>query len=165
MNWLIKKITDRWITMKIIVAARQPSISIKSPLTLRGLLWCCAHFTVLYKIAGLLLMVPQWSVGSILQRMSPYSSMSCHCSDSTWIFSVQGLSRDNGMGETPVRDVSFCESVCEDASDASKTGGAPVYCAAFDSPPWMSGGGGSPHPLFYWRDLSSGSPEIWFVFF
>lgn len=75
--------------------------------------------------------------------------MSCHCSDSTRIFSVQGSSRDDGMGETPVRDVSFCESVCGDTSDASKTGGAPVYGAAFDFPPWMRGAGGSPHLAFY----------------
>lgn len=38
-----------------------------------------------------------------------------------------------GMGETFVKDVRSCESVSEDASDASKTAGAPTYSAMFDS--------------------------------
>ncbi len=51
---------------------------------------------------------------------------------------------DAGTGETAVRRVSFCESACEDASDASKTAGALAYSAKLDSPAWMSGGGDFP---------------------
>ena len=41
--------------------------------------------------------------------------------------------------------VCFCESSCEGAADASKTGGALAYSARYDPPLWMSGGSESPH--------------------
>lgn len=47
---------------------------------------------------------------------------------------TKGDADDVGMGEVFVRGVSSCESVGEDVSDASKTGGALAYSAMFDSP-------------------------------
>lgn len=76
------------------------------------------------------------------QLWFPWWLPSCYCYHSEWIFSVQETRDDADMGET---FVSSCEWACEDASDASKTAGAPAYSAVFEFPVWMSRWGDSPH--------------------
>lgn len=96
--------------------------------------------------------VPQGQRSALVWFLEAPSIESCHCYHSGWIFSVQETmdnGGDAGTGETSVRGVSSCGSACEDASGASKTAGALAYDAMLDSPVWTSGGGDSPHLMFY----------------
>lgn len=101
------------------------------------------------------MMIPQWpAVSVVCPRSLVKAAFAMRVFLLVW--ETRGDGDSAGMGEKFVWDASSCESVCEDASDASKTAGAPAYSAMFDSLLWMKWWDDSPQ-------LSDKEETLWII--